>query len=106
MDEIEFRELLDKMKMFGLLKYNLKKIISILRGKVDEEYLINQFRDQNSEIYKSYASGRDNSDFASEKPIFDEMLRGNIDAAKFLEDKRKAKDYEERVNQIFGEDEI
>ena len=97
---------LDKIKMFGLLKYNLKKILSILRGQIDPTEFIRQFNDQESDIYLTYRSGFDNADFAIEKPIFDSALKGDLDAVKLLDERREESEYKQNVNQIFGDDEI
>ena len=93
---------LKQMKLFGLLKYDLKRILSILYGQIDAVQFKQDFADENSDVYKNYHNGKDSADFAIDKALFDLAIKGDVDAITKLEEMRADAKYNDMVKEIYG----
>ena len=83
-------DFLKKIVNFGILGYQLNKIINILDIHEDD---VNQFTEdffnKNSAVGKAYQKGIDKADFAIDTKLFDKAKEGDLKALEKYEQRKK-----------------
>ena len=78
------KELLELVVLFGIVKYPLVKILNILPDSVDAEEFKKRFKDQNSDVYKSYQKGVDRGDYDIDIRLFEMAKSGDLKAIEMI----------------------
>lgn len=83
-------KLLEHVETFGALKYDNKRMASILQWDLEE---VNQaMKDPDSVYRKQYDRGRLMAEYRIDKKLFELALAGNFSAIERLTGKKKGKD--------------
>jgi hypothetical protein len=94
---------LNKMKSFGLLRYGLPRILTIVSN--DEDMDMEQFRrdfaDRTHPVFVEYDKGYKNADYAIEIALLEKARTGDRDAVAELERYRGMREYESHVSRLF-----
>lgn len=93
---------LEKMKLFGLLKYELKRILLLLDAGIDEQQFIADFENESSNVKTEYNKGRATADFAIDSKLFSAASGdADIDAIEEIEKLRTDEMYNRKLKEIF-----
>jgi hypothetical protein len=93
------------MKMFGLLRYSIERILVIVSDDKKENVNLSEFKKDfsNAEhpVFIEYDKGYKNADYAIEIALFEKAKEGDTNALEQLEDYRGKRQYEVKVMEMF-----
>jgi hypothetical protein len=93
------------MRMFGILRYDLERILILVSDERDERIDLCRFKEDFSDrrhpVFMEYEKGYKNADFAIEKVLFDTAKTGDMKAIEGLEEYRAKRQYELHVKEMF-----
>ena len=96
---------LGRMKMFGLLRYGIERMLAVIsedkKEKVDMAEFKKDFSNPSHPVFIEYDRGCKNADYAIEIALFEKAREGDGDALEQLENYRGRRRYELKAREMF-----